>query len=154
MEEIRDVFAEDLCNVVKNIVELVGFKARIEWKKRGEEYYVNVSTRRGDGLLIGKGGETLEALGYIVKAIMKKQYSIPPPIEIDVGGYKVKRERFLQEKALAITKIVLETGKEMAMDPLTPKELKIVEEFLKDVKGIRTYVLGAGPKKNLIIAPE
>lgn len=154
MEEIRDVFAEDLCNVIKNIVELVGFRARVEWKKRNDEYYVNVTTRRGDGLLIGKGGETLEALEYIVKAIMRKQYNPIPPIEVDVGGYKVKRERFLQKKALAIAKIVLETGKEMAMDPLTPKELKAVEEILKDVKGIKTYTLGAGQKKNLIIAPE
>lgn len=155
MEEIRDVFAEDLYNRVKNILELADFKAKIYWEKRGEnEYYVNIKTRKTDGLLIGRNGETLDALQYIVTAIMQKEYRVLPSIQIDVGNYKLKKEKFITKKAYAIAKVVLETRKEMAMDPLTDRELGLAKKILSNIEGIKTIVLTKGRKKNLIIIPK
>lgn len=73
---------------------------------------------------------------------------------VDVGGYRQRRENFLRKKAMAISKIVKETGREMMLDPLTDKERKIVEKTLADIEGVRSYTIGTGYRKNVIIAPR
>lgn len=136
-------------------MSLAGFRARVEWHKRDEnDYYINVRTRRSDGLLIGRAGETLRSLQLVVQSILQHRHSRPPNIVVDVGGYKQRRENFLKKKAMAIAKIVLETGREMALDPLTDKERKLVEVALDGREEIRYYTIGTGYRKNVIIAPR
>lgn len=85
---------------------------------------------------------------------MQRRYNRLPTIIVDVGGYKQRRENFLRKKALAIAKIVLDTGREMALDPLTDKERKIVAQALSEMKTVRHYTIGSGYRKNVIIAPQ
>ncbi|MBA7547055.1 hypothetical protein ES705_39457 [subsurface metagenome] len=61
---------------------------------------------------------------------------------------------FLRKKAEAIACIVLQTGREMALDPLTKKEQQIVESKLSEIKGVKIYAIGKGVSKNVIIAPN
>ncbi|MBD3285652.1 hypothetical protein GF359_04265 [candidate division WOR-3 bacterium] len=151
----RDTFGEELFEVLSKIINLAGFRARVEWRKRGDnDYYINVRTRRSDGLLIGRAGETLRSLQMIVTAILQRRYSRLPSTVVDVGGYKQRRENFLRKKAMAIAKIVLETGREMALDPLTDKERRLVEQALDEKPEIRYYTIGTGYRKNVIIAPR
>lgn len=151
----RDSFGEELAEVLSKIVSLGGFRARIEWRRREEsEYYANVRTRRWDGLLIGRSGETLRALQLVVQSILQHRYSRMPTVVVDVGGYRQRRENFLRKKAMAISKIVKETGREMMLDPLTDKERKIVEKTLAGIEGVRSYTIGTGYRKNVIIAPR
>ncbi|MBN2381149.1 KH domain-containing protein [candidate division WOR-3 bacterium] len=151
----RDYFGEELAEVLSKIIFLAGFRARVEWHRRAEnDYYINVRTRRSDGLLIGRSGETLRALQQVVQAILQHRHSRLPSIVVDVGGYKQRRENFLRKKAMAIAKIVSETGREMALDPLTDKERRLVETALDEMEGIRYYTIGTGYRKNVIIAPR
>jgi predicted RNA-binding protein Jag len=146
---------EEFAEILSKIISLAGFRPRVEWRKRGEnEYYANVRTRRWDGLLIGRSGETLRALQLLVQSILQHRHSKMPVVIIDVGGYKQRRENFLIKKTMAITKIVTETGREMMFDPLTDKERKVVEKTLADIDGIRCYTIGTGYRKNVIIAPQ
>jgi len=115
---------------------------------------VNARTRRSDGLLIGRAGETLRSLQAVVQAILQHRHNKIPGIIVDIGGYKQRRENFLRKKTLAIAKIVRDTGKEMAFDPLTDKERKIVERTLSQQEDIRFYTIGTGYRKNVIIAPK
>jgi spoIIIJ-associated protein len=150
-----DPFGEELTEVLSKIISLAGFRARYEWRKRSEnEYYVNARTRHSDGLLIGRAGETLRAIQQLVQSILQHRHDRIPNIVVDVGGYKHRRENFLRKKATAIAKIVLETGREMALDPLTDKERKIVEQALAEMDGVRHYTVGSGYRKNVIIAPR
>lgn len=150
-----DPFGEELAEVLSKIVTLAGFRGRVEWRKRnGNEYYVNISTRHSDGLLIGRSGETLRSIQQIVQSILQRRHNRIPTIVVDVGGYKQRRENFLRKKTLAIAKIVLETSREMALDPLTDKERKIVAQALSEMKTVRHYTVGSGYRKNVIIAPN
>ncbi|TKJ42070.1 hypothetical protein CEE36_07555 [candidate division TA06 bacterium B3_TA06] len=150
----QDAFGEELAEVLSQIVSLAGFRARIEWRKRSEnEYYVNARTRRWDGLLIGRLGETLRALQLVVQSILQHRCGKTPNVIVDVGGYKQRRENFLRKKSMAIAKIVKETGREMMLDPLTDKERKLAEQTLAGIEGVRSYTIGTGYRKNVIIAP-
>lgn len=90
----------------------------------------------------------------IVQAILQRRHSKMPAIIIDVGGYKQRRENFLRKKAMAIAKVVQDTGREMMFDPLTDKERKIVEQVIVTLEGVRSYTIGTGYRKNVIIAPK
>jgi len=152
-EAQRDSFGEELAEILSQIVSLAGFRGRIEWRKRDDsEYYVNVRTRRWDGLLIGRAGENLRALQLLVHSILQHRHAKMPAVIVDVGNYKQRRENFLRKKSMAIAKVVKETGREMMLDPLTDKERKLVEQTLADIDGVRSYTIGTGYRKNVIIA--
>ncbi len=148
---IRDP-EQEIADLTKYLVTSLGFKGNVEIKKDDYGYYVNVRTRRSDGLLIGRKGETLASLQHLISRIMRRTYP-DMKILLDVGGYRMRRENFLRRKTEAIARIVLTTGREMALDPLTEKERQVVAKTLNRIQGVRSYTIGTGVKQNVIIAP-
>jgi spoIIIJ-associated protein len=144
---------QHLLEVTKFILESCGFKPNINITKDDKGFYVNIKTRHADAILIGKKGETLWALQYIVARLMKR-FHPNLKILVDVSGYRMRRTNFLKKKAEAIARIVLQTGREMALDPLTKREQQIVERKLSEIKGVKLYSIGKGASKNVIIAPN
>jgi spoIIIJ-associated protein len=135
------------------ILETSGFRTNVLVAKDNRGFHVSIKTKQAHSILIGKRGETLWALQYLISRLAKRFY---PNLNIlvDVNNYRLKRNSFLKKKAEAISHIVLQTGKEMALDPLTKREEQIVLETLSQLKGIKTYTLGKGANRNIIIAPE
>lgn len=135
------------------ILTSCGFKPNITITKDDRGFYLNIKTRHTDAILIGKKGETLWSLQYIISRLVKRFY---PNLKIlvDVSGYRMRRTNFLKKKAEAIARIVLQTGREMALDPLTKREQQIVEGKLSEIKGVKLYTIGKGVSKNVIIAPS
>ncbi|HID32745.1 MAG TPA: hypothetical protein EYP24_05150 [bacterium (Candidatus Stahlbacteria)] len=133
------------------LIEL-GFRGVVKIKRDVRGLYLNIKTKRSDRILIGKHGETLFALQYLISRLIRKDYPTLSVL-IDVGGYRMRRQNYLRKKAEAVARIVVETGKEMAMDPLTEKERRVVEEVLKDIDGVTCYTVGSGYKQNVIIVP-
>lgn len=141
-----------LQEVTSFILASCGFKPNISITKDGKGLYLNIKTKHADAILIGKKGETLWALQYVISRLMKR-FHPNLKILVDVGGYRMRRNNFLKKKAEAIARIVLQTGREMALDPLTKKEQQIVESKLAEIKGVKVYTIGKGVSKNVIIAP-
>ncbi len=135
------------------ILTSCGFRPIVNITKDDKGLYVNIKTKRTDAILIGKKGETLWALQYLISRLMKR-FHPNLKILVDVGGYRMRRNNFLRKKAEAIARIVLQTGREMALDPLTKKEQQIVANKLSEIKGVKIYTIGKGVSKNVIIAPS
>ncbi len=135
------------------ILTSCGFRPTINITKDDKGLYVNIKTKHTDAILIGKKGETLWSLQYLISRLMKR-FHPNLKILVDVGGYRMRRNNFLRKKAEAIARIVLQTGREMALDPLTKKEQQIVEAKLSEIKGVKIYTIGKGVSKNVIIAPS
>jgi spoIIIJ-associated protein len=144
---------QHLLEVTKFILESCGFRPNINIAKDDKGFYVNIKTRHADAILIGKKGETLWALQYIITRLIKR-FHPNLKILVDVSGYRMRRTNFLKKKAEAIARIVLQTGREMALDPLTKREQQIVEGKLSEIKGVKLYSIGKGASKNVIIAPN
>ena len=144
---------QHLLEVTKFILESCGFRPNINIAKDEKGFYVNIKTRHADAILIGKKGETLWALQYIITRLIKR-FHPNLKILVDVSGYRMRRTNFLKKKAEAIARIVLQTGREMALDPLTKREQQIVESKLSEIKGVKLYSIGKGASKNVIIAPN
>lgn len=144
---------QHLLELTKFILESCGFRPNINITKDDKGFYLNIKTRHADAILIGKKGETLWALQYIITRLMKR-FHPNLKILVDVSGYRMRRTNFLKKKAEAIARIVLQTGREMALDPLTKREQQIVESKLSEIKGVKLYSIGKGASKNVIIAPN
>ena len=144
---------QHLLEVTKFILESCGFRPNINIAKDDKGFYLNIKTRHADAILIGKKGETLWALQYIITRLIKR-FHPNLKILVDVSGYRMRRTNFLKKKAEAIARIVLQTGREMALDPLTKREQQIVESKLSEIKGVKLYSIGKGASKNVIIAPN
>lgn len=144
---------QHLLELASFILSSCGFKPNVSITKDDKGLYLNIKTKRTDAILIGKKGETLWSLQYLISRLMKR-FHPNLKILVDVGGYRMRRNNFLRKKAEAIAHIVLQTGREMALDPLTKKEQQIVESKLQEIKGVKIYTIGKGVSKNVIIAPS
>ena len=139
--------------VVLAFIEKMGGTGGIEVIKREDGYYINIVSEGIDGILIGKSGKTLEAIQHVLSRIIHKQV-IPIKVIIDVAGYKEKKIHNIKIKALAFAEEVKRTKREYEFEPLPPSMRRIIHMTLNNKKGIRTYTVGDGVLKKVVIAPS
>jgi len=128
--------------------------SQVEVAKRGGDFYVNIGTVDSDGLLIGKRGETLHALEHLVNRIVHKDQSERGRITVDVSGYRTRRDDQLKSQAQGMARKVKETGREISTDPLYSPDRRVIHLALADESDIRTYTIGDGLYKSVVVAPR
>jgi spoIIIJ-associated protein len=139
-------------SVVVDIVNLMNLRTRVTSWEDEEEIHVDVW---GDdlGILIGRGGSTLQALQDLVTTIMRKKNSEDRRIVVDVERYKERRRQKLREYAERMAEKALTSGKNIRLEPMNPRERKIVHDALKDFSGIKSESEGEDPQRRVIISP-
>lgn len=138
---------------VQFLAHHIGIRARVEVQLHPEGYYANIHARRSSGIIIGRHGATLEAIGYIVRLMVARHYPNVPKVIVDIAGYRQHRASFLRAKAQAIARIVTESGREMELEPLTFEELEVVQDELKKTPGVRARAVGEGSPRIVILSP-
>jgi len=143
----------------RQITELLkGFFERLDLDidfeiDRGEDAYeVDIRSEVSDGLLIGRGGETLAALQHLVSR-MVSHMDQDLRVRVDVAGYRKRRQDQLRHKAHDLAERVLTAGKEMATDLLPADERRIVHLALGDNPRVETHAVGEGLTKRVIVVP-
>ena len=107
------------------------------------------------GILIGRRGQTLSCLQYIVKIIAANQIQDSlPSIVIDVNGYKQKRQLVLKELAERVAEQVENSGKSFTLEPMPAYERRIIHLALAGHSGVRTESVGYGEDRKVSIIPE
>ncbi len=140
--------------ILSQLLEKMGSRlVEMEVRSKGDRYYVNVTTRGFDAVLIGPRGRTLEAFQLIVTQMLRRR-GVEFPITLDIAGYLERRRKFIANKALAVARRVQETGQEMRLDQLSPHELRIAQRALRKVKGVRYYRVERGKQEILVVAPR
>ncbi len=130
-------------------------------KNLGEEYKYDINIEKNEinvkidggnsGTLIGYRGETLNALQHILSLIANKHTSAKVRVLLNVGGYKEKREKTLEELALKVSKTVIRTNKSITLEPMNAYERKIIHSKLQDMTDIRTHSIGEEPHRRIVI---
>ena len=103
------------------------------------------------GLLIGRSGETLEALQHLLRLILVQEAGEYFPILVDVSGYRALRQKELVENAKAVAGKVLETGESADLPPMSSFERRLVHLAIQDIKGIETESVGEGAERRIVI---
>jgi spoIIIJ-associated protein len=138
---------------VQFLAHHVGIRARVDVELHPEGYYANIRARRSSGVIIGRHGATLEAIGHIVRLMVARHYPNVPKVIVDIAGYRQRRASFLRAKAQAVARIVLEGGREMELEPLTFEEFEVVQDELKKIPGVRAHAVGEDSPRVVIISP-
>jgi spoIIIJ-associated protein len=106
------------------------------------------------GLLIGRHGQTIDAIQYLANAVVHRRQAGSVEVVIDAEGYRDRRERALYGVADRAAAEAIRTGRPVALEPMTSVERKIVHLHLQEMDGVGTTSEGAEPNRHVIVLPE
>jgi spoIIIJ-associated protein len=114
-----------------------------------------VATLGGDdlGLLIGRHGQTIDALQYLANALLHRRGS-DRRVTVDAAGYRARRESSLRAMAHRAAEQAVGSGRRVGLEPMTSVERKVVHEFLKDDPEVETTSEGTEPNRFVVIVPR
>ena len=106
------------------------------------------------GILIGRRGQTLASLQFIVRIMVAHQTKALAPVVIDVNGYKQRRYQALQALAVRIAEQVAASGKSFTLRPMPAYERRIIHLALTDHPDVTTQSIGVGEVRRVVILPQ
>ena len=105
-------------------------------------------------LLIGRRGDTMEALQYLCSLVYNRGDHEYRRLIIDVANYRSKRERSLQQLARNTAQRVLRSKRSQTLEPMNPYERRIVHSEIQTISGVKSESVGEEPHRRVVIAPE
>lgn len=115
---------------------------RIEIKLSGENM----------GMVIGRRGETLDALQHVVQLYVNKEFEEYYKVTVDTEDYRKKREEALTNLAHGLAKKVIRTRKEIVLEPMKPYERRIIHTALQNYNKVKTHSVGEEPNRKLVVS--
>lgn len=135
--------------LVETVVRAMGIAARVDARESADGVLVTCSG--GElGLLIGKHGQTIDALQYVANAASFRT-GAGKPVTIDAAGYRARRRSTLEALALRAAEQAA-AGERVQLEPMTAVERKVVHERLKEVSGIETSSEGTEPNRYVVVS--
>lgn len=138
--------------ILETILSYVNIPATVQASWEVEQIKLDILTN-GSGLLIGKRGQTLHSLQYIVNKIFNKQSSRKVHIVIDTENYRDRRRQALTEVALQLAGRAKKSGKPAISSPLSAYDRRIIHLALKDDHELRTKSKGEGSLRKVMVLP-
>jgi spoIIIJ-associated protein len=139
--------------LLDRIVHEIGIHARLTIEE-DEETLTAAFSGRDLGLLIGKHGQTIDAIQYLANAIVYRgQIEDRKAIVVDAAGYRERRKASLDALAVRSADRAVSTGQRVQLEPMTAVERKVVHLRLKGYPGVMTASEGTEPNRFVVIAP-
>lgn len=144
-KEIAHKFIRDMLNAMD-------IKAEIRSKITEEGLYINLTGAKM-GLIIGRRGQTLDSLQYLVSLVVNKSKPKNSHVKVvvDTEDYRQKREETLERLAKRLAEKVHRSGQYVELEPMNPYERRIIHATLQNYRGIVTYSEGEEPNRKVII---
>jgi spoIIIJ-associated protein len=140
--------------VLTKILAMMGEKAVIEIARDEDPDLLELNIKGdGSGLLIGRHGQTLDALEYLVNRILARRIKDAAPISIDTESYRARRRGQLHRMALAKGEEAKREHQAVTMEPMPPRDRRIIHLALKDDPLITTRSDGDGFLRSIQIVP-
>lgn len=138
---------------LRDVLQAMDIKAEIRLKDTNEGLYINLSGPKM-GIIIGRRGQTLDSLQYLVSLVVNKDKDRDGFIKVilDTEDYRKKREETLQRLAKRLADRVQKTGKKVELEPMNPYERRIIHYTLQEFNDITTFSEGEEPYRKVIIA--
>jgi spoIIIJ-associated protein len=138
--------------VVREIFDLMGLDVVISTGPPGSKL-INVSGP-DSGLVVGKRGHTLDALHFLLNRMMHRATGKKGFIDLDVEGYRSRREDALKAQAVELARQARTEGKVLSFDPMNARERRIVHLALVDEPGVHTESEGSGEDRRVQVFPD
>jgi spoIIIJ-associated protein len=138
-------------DVVTRITSALGISCRIDIAEEADSLLLTCSGR-DLGLLIGRHGQTIDAIQYLCNAILARQGAGVSTV-VDAAGYRARREVTLGTLATSAAEQAMRTGERVELEPMTAVERKIVHLSLQDFPGVETESEGTEPNRFVVVVP-
>ena len=138
--------------LLEEVVDALDLDAEIQVSDDGE---VVTGTLVGEdlGLVIGRHGQTIDALQHLAWRIAVRESDERRRVVIDAAGYRDRRAAALQAQADQAVADALRFSRPVALDAMTASDRKVVHEYLRDRGDVETYSEGDEPHRHLVVAP-
>ncbi|MFN2165405.1 MAG: protein jag, partial [Anaerolineae bacterium] len=160
-EPIGQTPAQVGSEILQNVLNLMGIKASVEMKlgyelaEEGDEPPPVLNITGDDlGVLIGRRGENLSALQYLVRLMVSHRLKHWTDLVVDVEEYRVRRHRALVSLAQRVAEQVVKSGRTQALEPMPAYERRLVHMALRNHPDVRTHSIGEGERRKVTIIPK
>jgi spoIIIJ-associated protein len=144
--------AADVRGLVERIVEELGVRGRVVVREGADGLHVDCIG--GDaGMLIGRYGQTIDAVQYLVNAIVARRGGERVEVTVDAAGYRERRRAMLERIALRSAERARNDGAPVELEPMTAVERKVVHLRLKEFDGVQTSSEGTEPNRYVVVSP-
>lgn len=141
MEKVNEIIER-----AKELLENMGLNLNVEFLRMdGKSYIINLSGE-DKGIIIGKKGKTLNSFEYLLNSLIKDAR-----VDIDVEGFKEKRTDTLVELANKMAMKAIKTKRVVRLNPMPPRERKIIHEIINQYPELDTFSEGRDPKRYIVI---
>jgi spoIIIJ-associated protein len=144
--------AADVRGLVERIVEELGVRGRVVVREGADGLHVDCVG--GDaGVLIGRYGQTIDAVQYIVNAIVARRGGERVEVTVDAAGYRERRRAMLERIAVRSAERARSEGAPVELEAMTAVERKVVHVRLKEFDGVETSSEGTEPNRYVVVSP-
>jgi spoIIIJ-associated protein len=140
--------------LAQQVMDAVGVSGRADVREDDEAIVI---TFHGEdvALLIGRHGQTIDSVQYLLNAISHRAYGAErKEVVVDAAGYRERRRATLESLAVRTAHEVLDTGKRVELEPMTAVERKVVHLRLKELEGVQTASEGTEPNRYVVVLPD
>ncbi len=148
-----DPAVEIAVKTLQDLLRLLEINADVEAKEEPERILLNIKGD-GSGILIGRKGQTLDALEYLINKIVHRGADDKKRITLDTENYRSRREDSLRQLAVRLAEKAKKMGRPVTISPMNAHDRRIVHLTLQEDKTLRTRSTGTGAYRRLIITPE
>jgi len=138
---------------LEKVFAAMGVKAEAEINFDEDEKVMNINLTGDDmGMLIGKRGQTLDSLQYLVSLVANKDSDTYIKVKLDTENYRERRKETLENLAKNIANKVRRTRNSVALEPMNPYERRIIHSVLQNNKFVETHSEGEEPYRKVIVS--
>ena len=150
---VKENESEKAEEFLSNITKMMGMDITFETEYKEEEKKMEIELKgEGLGLLIGRRGETLDAIQYLTNIFLNKETDDYIKVTLDAENYRERRESALVTLAKRTAQKATKYKKNMIIEPKNPYERRIIHEALQDYPGVTTYSIGEEPNRKVVVA--
>lgn len=151
---VEESAASTAAAYLKEILRGMGYdKVEIEIKEEEKGCQFALSGEEF-GSIIGRRGETLDALQYLTGLVANRVDNAYYRVTIDIGNYREKREQALAGLAKKVAGQAARTGRRTSLEPMNPYERRIIHTAVQEVEGVTSWSVGSEPNRHVIIGPS
>jgi len=148
-----EVLLEHARRHVERILELMGVEAKVEGSITRRGLVVNIISPTDNSLIIGRGGQNMDALQFLINRMIMKAGREVVPILVDAEGYRERRYAQLEDIARRAAKKAIRFKREVALKPMPPSDRKVIHLTLREFRGVHTISRGEEGNRRVVVMP-
>ena len=143
---------ENVVEFLSSIFDAMKMEVEILVAVNEEEHIIEVELKGDDmGILIGKRGQTLDSLQYLVSLVVNKESEEYIHVKVDTENYRQRRKETLENLAKNIAYKVKRTKRSVSLEPMNPYERRIIHSALQNDKYVTTHSEGEEPFRRVVV---